>query len=134
MLRTKGMFTIPILLFSFMAIPSFAKSQGCCGQMMGSKGMGMMKASPMAMMKGGLEWRSQQSQKWDCPMWDNSEREIVDLTKEEAGKSVEDYLYHYGNPNLKVGKIKEKDDYFEVEVVTKNNSLVEKIRLDKKTG
>ena len=38
------------------------------------------------------------------------------------------------NPNLKLGKIEEKDNGFEVDIVTKNNSLVDKILVDKNTG
>ena len=138
MLRTKKMFAIPILLFSFLVASSFADNQGCCGRMMGGKGdgapMGMMKGGPMAMMKGGPGWWSKSNHSMECPWWNPGEQEIANLTKEKAKKSVEDYLFHYGNPNLKVGKVKEKDDYFEVEIVTKDNSLVEKLKVDRKTG
>jgi hypothetical protein len=35
---------------------------------------------------------------------------------------------------LKLGKIMDKDQYFEAEIVTKNDSLVDKILVDKQTG
>jgi hypothetical protein len=45
-------------------------------------------------------------------------------------------LNHYvsGNPNLKVGKITEKDEAFVANIVTRDNSMVEKVIVDKKTG
>jgi hypothetical protein len=39
-----------------------------------------------------------------------------------------------GNPNLKVGKVAEKDGNYEVDVVTKDGSLVDKIQVNKQTG
>jgi hypothetical protein len=47
---------------------------------------------------------------------------------------VRDYLYRLGNPNLKQGKVRETDHEFEVEIVTKDNSLVEKLLIEKQTG
>lgn len=57
-----------------------------------------------------------------------------ELTKNDAENMVRDYLYRSGNPNLKQGKVTETDHEFEVELVTKDNSLVEKILIDKQTG
>jgi hypothetical protein len=39
-----------------------------------------------------------------------------------------------GNPNLKAGKVTEKDGAYEVQVVTKDGSLVDKILVNKQTG
>jgi hypothetical protein len=47
---------------------------------------------------------------------------------------LENYKQSTRSPNLKLGKIKEKDDYFEAEILTKENSLVDKILVDKFTG
>jgi len=47
---------------------------------------------------------------------------------------VEDYLKASGNPNLKVGSIKDAGNAFEVEIMTKNNSLADKVLVDKNTG
>ena len=51
-------------------------------------------------------------------------------------KDTEGILRSYigGNPNLKVGEIKDKDGYFEGTIVTKDNSLVARYGIDKDTG
>ena len=42
---------------------------------------------------------------------------------------------HIGaNPNLKVGKITDKETYFEGEILTKEDSLVARLAIDKATG
>jgi len=56
------------------------------------------------------------------------------LEKKDAKAAAEDYLKASGNPNLKVGSIKDAGNAFEVEIVTKNNSLVDKVLVDKNTG
>jgi hypothetical protein len=56
------------------------------------------------------------------------------VTMDQAKVLVEHYLTTIGNPNLKSGKIADKDKYFEVEIVTKEGSLVDKLMLDKQTG
>jgi hypothetical protein len=56
------------------------------------------------------------------------------LEKGDAETIVKNYLDSMNNPNLKLGKIEEKDNGFEVDIVTKNNSLVDKILVDKNTG
>lgn len=44
---------------------------------------------------------------------------------------LENYLRSTRNPNLKLGKITEKDNYFEAEILTKDDSLVDKIIVDR---
>jgi hypothetical protein len=56
------------------------------------------------------------------------------LTKDNVKSFLENRLAYRANPNLKVGKITEKDKYFEGEIVTKDNSLVQKLQIDKNTG
>ncbi len=56
------------------------------------------------------------------------------LEMKDAKAMMEDYLKSTRNPNLKLGKIKDKGDSFEAEVVTKNNALVDKIFINKETG
>jgi hypothetical protein len=56
------------------------------------------------------------------------------LDIKEAKAMMEDYLKSTWNPNLKPGKIKDKGDAFEAEVVTKSNALVDKILINKQTG
>jgi rubrerythrin len=56
------------------------------------------------------------------------------LEMKDAKAMMEDYLKSTRNPNLKLGKIKDKGDAFEAEVLTKNSALVDKILIDKQTG
>jgi Spy/CpxP family protein refolding chaperone len=56
------------------------------------------------------------------------------LSKEDAGSIVKDYLASTRNPNLKLGKIKDAGKAFEAEIVTKDNSLVDKVLVDKTSG
>jgi hypothetical protein len=57
------------------------------------------------------------------------------VDKTEAKQRMENYLEFIGNPNLKVGEIKETDTEFEAEIVTKKQKdLVNKIVIDKQTG
>jgi hypothetical protein len=56
------------------------------------------------------------------------------LGPREARAILEDYLKSKRNPNLKLGKIRDDGYAFEAEIVTKENSLVDKILVDKNTG
>ena len=56
------------------------------------------------------------------------------LDAEQAGEAVENYLKSTRNPNLKIGKIQDKGDRYEVRVETKTGSLVDEILVDKNTG
>ncbi len=56
------------------------------------------------------------------------------LHKEQASQEVENYLKSTGNPNLKLGEIREKGENFEADVLTKKDSLVDKILVSKDTG
>jgi hypothetical protein len=74
-----------------------------------------------------------------CPMMQHTggyygTSRTAPLTRNDAETVIRDYLYRLGNPNLKQGKVKETDHEFEVEIVTKDNSLVEKLVIDKETG
>jgi hypothetical protein len=54
------------------------------------------------------------------------------ITEKETKSILQGYIGR--NPNLKVGDIKDKGAYFEGEVVTKDNSLVTRLSIDKNTG
>jgi hypothetical protein len=56
------------------------------------------------------------------------------LTEKDVKTMVENYIQSTRNPNLKLGKITDKDHYFEAEILTKDNALVDKIVVDKQTG
>ena len=56
------------------------------------------------------------------------------LDRKQAVRRVDDYLKETNNPNLKIGMVRDKGSYFEVDIVTKNRSLVDKLKVDKKIG
>jgi hypothetical protein len=56
------------------------------------------------------------------------------MEEKDARGVLENYLNNMGNPNLKLGKIKDVGNAFEAEIVTKDDSLVDKILVDKNTG
>ena len=53
---------------------------------------------------------------------------------ETAAEIVTERLEYTGNPNLKVGKVTEVGRDFEVEIVTKDGSLANKVLVEKSTG
>ena len=56
------------------------------------------------------------------------------LNENQAKEMVENYLQATRNPNLKLGKIADRGYAFEVNIVTKEGSLVNKVLVDKNTG
>ena len=56
------------------------------------------------------------------------------MKEKDAQQIVENYLRATRNPNLELGKIIEKDTYFEAEILTKEGSLADKVAVDKSTG
>jgi len=56
------------------------------------------------------------------------------LDKDQAKQEVEDYLKSTRNPNLRVGKIEEKGNDYEVDIETKGGALADKLLVDKDTG
>jgi|WetSurMetagenome_2_1015567.scaffolds.fasta_scaffold02817_8 rubrerythrin len=56
------------------------------------------------------------------------------LEMKDAKAMMDEYLKSTRNPNLKLGKIKDAGTAFEAEVLTKNNSLVDKVLINKQTG
>ena len=56
------------------------------------------------------------------------------LEMKDAQARMEDYLKSTRNPNLKLGKIRDKGTAFEAEVLTKSNALVDRVLIDKRTG
>ncbi len=58
-----------------------------------------------------------------------------DLSAKDVKHMMEHRLAWNGNPNVKVGKVEEKDDDTIVaEIVTQNGSLVQKLEVDRHTG
>ncbi len=58
-----------------------------------------------------------------------------DLSAKDVEHIMEHRLSWNGNPNVKVGKVEEKDDdTIVVEIVTQEDSLVQKLEVDRHTG
>jgi hypothetical protein len=56
------------------------------------------------------------------------------LEQKEARLILENHLKATRNPNLKLGELKDTGPTFEAEILTKDDSLVDKIAVDKNTG
>ena len=56
------------------------------------------------------------------------------VDSEDAARIFEDYLSSRHNPDLKLGAIKDEGDSFEANLLTKDNSVVNKLLVDKDTG
>ena len=56
------------------------------------------------------------------------------LSEDQAKQEVGNYLSSTRNPNLKMGKIEDKGNDYEVNIETKDGSLVNKILVNKDTG
>lgn len=56
------------------------------------------------------------------------------IDKKDAARIFEDYLNARHNPNLKLGTIKDEGSSYEADLLTKDNSLVDKLLVDKDTG
>ncbi len=63
-----------------------------------------------------------------------SGRQMGPLEKKDAEKIAENYIQATRNPNLKLGKIEDSGDAFKAQIVTKDNSLVEEVLIDKDSG
>ena len=88
-------------------------------------------------MGGGGNYQQGQQRGWYCP-WMGSQggspvaKPGKPLSADQAKAMVEQQIG--GNPNLKAGKVTEKDGAYEVDIVTKDGSLVDKIQVNKQTG
>ena len=92
-------------------------------------GMGMGGYGPGMMMGGGYG-------SGPYRQYDNGRQQQLrqPINRAQARSMVENYLQSTGNPNLKLGDIKDEGPYFEADIVTKDNSLVDKLMVDKNTG
>jgi len=110
-----------------------------CGQWMGPgmMGGGMMGRGMMGPMMGGQGMMGPgmmapgYGQQYQQPMYQQPQKQ---LEEKDAKTILENYLTNMRNPNLKLGKIKDIGTAFEAEIVTKDNSMVDKIMVDKMTG
>ena len=66
---------------------------------------------------------------------DTQGNQPLNLTTDDVKSRVERWLVRQGNPRLVVGEVKEKDaDTITADVVTKDNSLVQRFIVDRRTG
>ena len=57
------------------------------------------------------------------------------LSPADVRPQLEQWVLWYGNPNLKVGSVAEKDDNTIIgEIVTQDNSVVQRVEVDRRTG
>jgi hypothetical protein len=71
---------------------------------------------------------------YGAPTGPQYQQESKPLTEKDVKAMLENYVQSTRNPNLKLGKITDKEHYFEAEILTKDNALVDKILVDKQTG
>ena len=65
----------------------------------------------------------------------NQTNQTLNLTTDEVKSRMERWLVRRDNPRLKVGEVKEKDaDTITADIVTKDNSLVQRFIVDRHTG
>ena len=66
---------------------------------------------------------------------DQNANQNLNVTTDDVKARMERWLTWRGNPRLKVGEVKEKDaDTITADIVTKDNSLVERFVVDRHTG
>jgi hypothetical protein len=66
---------------------------------------------------------------------DQNANQQLNLTTDDVKTRVERWLTWRGNERLKVGEVKEKDaDSITADIVTKDNSLVQRFIVDRHTG
>jgi len=71
----------------------------------------------------------------DLTLAPNGQRRDLKLTVDQTKKLAEARLIELGNPNLKIGAVKEKDaDTITVDIVAQDNSLVVQREIDRHTG
>ena len=56
------------------------------------------------------------------------------LSRKTAARILKDYLNSRHNPNLKLGEIKDEGSFFEADLLTGDNSLVDRLIVNKDTG
>jgi hypothetical protein len=97
-----------------------------CGAPLGPGMMGPGYGRDPGMMHRDWDRGPQYGPQYQQPQKPLEEKDIKDM--------LENYLKSTRNPNLKLGKIEDKESYFEAEILTKDDSLADKIAVDKTTG
>jgi hypothetical protein len=103
-----------------------------CGSYIGpgyGMGPGMMYGRPG--MGPGMMYRDWDRSPQYGPQFQQPQKS---LEVKDVKEMLDNYLKSTRNPNLKLGNIEDKGVYFEAEILTKDNSLADKIAVDKTTG
>ncbi|MFH1756504.1 MAG: hypothetical protein ABH969_00500 [Pseudomonadota bacterium] len=137
--------------FAFYPIQSMAmmgSGSGMGGGMMGGFGSGMMGGGNSGMGPGGGQGMGPESGQGMGPGMNfpgdgrqygpqygpQIRQPQKPLDKNDARGMAENYLKSTKNPNLHLGKIKDNGDAFEASILTRDNSLADKMLIDKNTG
>lgn len=115
---------------------------GYGGGMMGGYGPGWMHGSGPGATRGYGPGAMRGYGPENCPWYrgsaagpGQSSQTGLNLSTDDVKKELERWLAVQGNPRLKVGEIREKDgDTIEADIVTKDNSVVQQFKVDRKTG
>jgi hypothetical protein len=67
-----------------------------------------------------------------CPMWGWYGAKKPVRTIKEAERILKEYFSKY--EDVKVGKVKEREWFFEADIKDKNNNLIDVVIVDKRTG
>lgn len=126
-----------LVLVTLFTLPTYARGHGMSGgggMMGGGSGMGTYGGqgggSGMGM-HGGQDGGSQYGPQ-NSPQNEHQYRDQQGpMYKIDAEKMMEGYIRSTRNPNLKLGKIEDKGNFFECEILTKDGSLVDKVAIDK---
>ncbi len=89
---------------------------------------------PFGMPQEGMSDQQYQThQGWGRGQCDlEAQKNLTPMSQDQVRQMLDHYVA--ANPNLKVGKISDKGGIYEARIVTKDDSLVEKILVNKKTG
>jgi hypothetical protein len=92
-----------------------------------NKGWGMWSGNmPGGLMSRSYDFGAGRSFGWQYP--------AKPIDTKEAEAMMKDYLQSSRNPNLKLGKIKDAGKRYEAEILSRNNDLVDRVFIDKRTG
>jgi hypothetical protein len=129
---------VAFALAAILAYVTFATARpyGPWGMMGGGYGPGMMGRGYGPGMMGG-PWMMGLGMTGGYGMmpWGAGRGGDLKLTTDDVKARFERWLAWHANPRLKIGAIKEKDaDTIEVDIVTQDNSLVQRFNVDRRTG
>jgi hypothetical protein len=122
----KGTFVAALAFVIGLALTTLDANAQMGSGMMGGGMMGQGMGSGMGNRSYGNQYSPQNGPQYQQPQRQLGER--------DARAVLENYLNSRRNPNLKLGKIEDEGNAFEGEILTRNNSLVDKLLVDKNTG